>query len=546
MYRLLIVDDEAIIADGLAEIIGGLELPGLDICKAYSGIEALEWLNSSRVDIVLSDIRMPELDGLELMERIRRKWPRCHIIFLTGYHDFESVYKAIQSAGVRFLLKTEGYSKVLEEVQAAIRKLEEQSLTDQLLRQAKDQRNTLETLAQGDYFRHYLLGSGPIEPEDRAIDFRKLAIPLDASLPVIPVLGSVLKSDGSLSYAERQEAALAAKLLGDRYLQDQTRCVGMIDRYGDLLWLIQPAADVPDGTEAYVDVVGFLEGTLELVQAGCSDALGTEMAFTLSRTACGWESLPAVYERIRQLQHARIGDGARMVMTVDAEPSDAAGTIRESVRSEKFDLLAGHLESGRSDDFHALMKEIFEPVQAGRIADKTQAMELYYSAALALLAYVNRRQLHARVPTNLLMQFDAHASWEEGFLFLSRAAEKLFADRRIGEGNRAAGAIKEIGAYIETHLDEDLSLVCLSKRFHFNPSYLSRIFKQESGLNLSEYIDKARIRKAKELLSHEGMKIHEVGARVGYEAAHSFTRFFKKSAGMTPQEYREASREAAL
>ncbi|MNY53294.1 Arabinose operon regulatory protein [compost metagenome] len=78
---------------------------------------------------------------------------------------------------------------------------------------------------------------------------------------------------------------------------------------------------------------------------------------------------------------------------------------------------------------------------------------------------------------------------------------------------------------------------------HFNPSYLSRLFKQESGINLSEYIDDVRIEKAKGMLTSEEMKIAEVGARVGYETPHSFTRFFKKKIGMTPLEYREARRD---
>lgn len=208
-------------------------------------------------------------------------------------------------------------------------------------------------------------------------------------------------------------------------------------------------------------------------------------------------------------------------------------------------MLAGHLESGRSDAFLSLLKELLEPVHRNPETDKIQAMELYYSAALVMLSYINRRQLQDQVPIAGLMQFDARSSWEEGAAYLERTAETLFARRRCGEGSRAAGAVQEIGSYIEEHLDEDLSLVRLSKRFHFNPSYLSRVFKQESGMNLSDFIEKARLRKAKELLAGESLRIHEIGTKVGYESPHSFTRFFKKATGTTPQEYREAAWELA-
>jgi len=384
-----------------------------------------------------------------------------------------------------------------------------------------------------------------VDSEEREANFRSLSVPLDPRLPVLPVLGSFLKTVDDSSYTKRQEAALTAKFLVDRYLRDQTRCVSIVDRYGDLLWLIQPQNPDEDRKGTQADMVRFLEGTLELTQEACSEALGTEMAFTLSGQACEWNVLPAAYDRIRQLQHGRIGDGASMVMTVEAVLKDTSGPSREPIRSERFELLAGHLESGRSDAFLSLLKEMLEPVHRNPETDKIQAMELYYSAALVMLSYINRRQLQDQVPIAGLMRFDAHSSWEEGATYLERTAETLFARRRCGEGSRAAGAVQEIGSYIEEHLDEDLSLVRLSKRFHFNPSYLSRVFKQESGMNLSDFIEKARLRKAKELLAGESLRIHEIGAKVGYESPHSFTRFFKKATGTTPQEYREAAWELA-
>ena len=547
MYRLLVVDDEEIITDGLTEILNDLGIPGLDIFKAYSGTEALEWLDNTRIDIVLSDIRMPEIGGLELMEIIRRNWPRCRIIFLTGYNDFESIYKAIQVWGVRYLLKTEGNAKVIAEVRDVIRELEGELRTDHLLQQAMEQRNTLETLAHGEYFRHLLLGAEGGKSSARTEDFRKLNISLDPNKPILVVLGSLIRTKILPSFAKRQEAALAVKFLGDSYLREKTRCVGLIDRYGDLLWLIQPVDDIPpaESVEAYERAVRFLEGTLEHIQAVCFESLQLDSAFTICRTIVEWETLPDAYDRIRQLQYNRAGDGANMVMTVQLEENNSTGQMRERVRSEKFEQLAGHLEGGRMDAFMELLQELLKPVVSGQRAEGVQAMELYYSLALVLLSYVNRRQLNEQVPTAGLMRFEAHCSWQEGFEYLSRTAELLFSLRRNVESNRAAEAMEAVCTYIEKHIDEELSLVRLAKCVHFNPSYLSRLFKQEKGLNVSEYIEAVRIRKAKELLATEEMKIQEIGNRVGYDSPQSFTRFFKKATGMSPQEYRDSARDSA-
>lgn len=541
MRRLLIVDDEAIITDGVAEIISGV-IPGLEVCKAYSGSEALEWLNRTRIDLVLSDIRMPELDGLELLEIIRRDWPRCRVIFLTGYNDFDPVYRAIQTWGVRYLLKTEGYARVIAEVKEALQELDEGLRTDALLQQARDQRNTLETLAHGDYFRHLLLGIGSGAAEQLGEDLRKLRVPLDPAMPVMLILGSIMHTASDLSYAQRQETALAAKLLGDAYFLDKMRCVGIIDRYGDLLWLVQPADGTGDGNASFEQAARFLEGTLELIQSACLDSLSIETAFTICRTPFAWEALPSGYERLRQMQHQRAGDGSRMVMTVEVEPRDLHGQTRDGLRTEKLEPLAGLLEAGRRDVFLATLRELTEAATGDPPGDPVQVMELYYTVALMLLGYMNRRQLADRVAAAELMRFEAHASWPEAFDYLADTADRLFALRRTSENSRAELVIEEICSYIERHLAEELSIIRLAGRFHFNPAYLSRLFKQIRGQNLSDYIEEARIREAKLLLAAEELRIHEVGTRVGYESPHSFTRFFKKATGMTPQAYRDYAR----
>ncbi len=81
MYRLLIVDDEEIITDGLYEVFSSYNPEQLDVYKAYSATEALEWLARSRIDIILTDIAMPGMNGLELIEKVQNFWPKCKVVF---------------------------------------------------------------------------------------------------------------------------------------------------------------------------------------------------------------------------------------------------------------------------------------------------------------------------------------------------------------------------------------------------------------------------------------------------------------------------------
>ena len=116
MYRILIVDDEEVIVNGLYSMLSNFNTMELDVYKAYSGEEAIQWLARTRMDIVLTDIHMPEINGLQLLKEIKTRWPWCRVIFLTGHNEFEYAYKAIQYNGVRYLLKTEGYNKIIKTV----------------------------------------------------------------------------------------------------------------------------------------------------------------------------------------------------------------------------------------------------------------------------------------------------------------------------------------------------------------------------------------------------------------------------------------------
>ncbi|MCZ8521285.1 MULTISPECIES: response regulator transcription factor [Paenibacillus] len=533
MYRLLIVDDEQIITDGLFDIFSTLGLE-LDMYKAYSGQEALQWLQRTRFDIVLSDISMPGMDGLALMEVIRQSWPRCKVIFLTGYNDFEYVYQAIRHPGVKYMLKSEGYPKVIEAVKETIKEVEDELRISDLLQQSKTQSNMIETLAQSNYFRNFLYDAPGNETVGE--DFRRLNIRLNPEAPVIVALGSLTLSGGQSSRTYRQEQALAVKMLSDAFFSGQTASVGFIDRYDDLVWLVQPPS-----SRTHEETVRFLEGMFELILQSCLDSLQMTVAVALAGEPAPWDRIPSVYEKLREQQHYRTGDGTRMIQRVNWFGADHFPDLRERTPRDKAEALTAHLESGREAEFLELFDELAEPVRTGR-ARAAYVTELYYTIALLLLSHVNRWGLREKIGADGLMQAELYPTWTERFTHLRGAAEAIFSARQHGEQSRASAAIDKICVYIEEHISEDLSLVRLAEVIHFNPSYLSRLFKLERGMNLSEYIEETRLAAAKEMLRSGELKIAEVGAKIGYEAAHSFTRFFKKWTGLTPQDYREGVR----
>lgn len=127
MYRLLIVDDEPVIVNGLVQLFQDNSEFELDIRKAFSSSEALEIAKKTKLDILVSDIRMPQKNGLQLVDEIVYYWPLCRVIFLTGYSEFDYVYEAIRKNVDNYILKTEGIEPIFQAVKAAIDKLDEEN-----------------------------------------------------------------------------------------------------------------------------------------------------------------------------------------------------------------------------------------------------------------------------------------------------------------------------------------------------------------------------------------------------------------------------------
>lgn len=539
MLRLLVVDDEDIITDGLYEVFQRWMPDKLDVCKAYSGKEALNWLQRTRIDIVITDISMPGMSGLELSDEIQMYWPRCKIIFLTGYSEFQYAYKAIQMSNVRYLLKTEGYTKVTEVVQEVMQEIHQNNQLSALVERSREQMYALEFMAQGEYIRHLLQKSHLLCHDQEVLvkEFGKLNIDLSPLIPVVMVVGH-LSYPAETPYSDRSEIVNSARMIGHSYLSEQTRHIGIVDKHGNLLWLLQPSEHVEE--RFYSHLIRYLEGTLELIQETCLESLGLTIAFTISGASCNWEAVSQQYERLRQLHQMTIADGLSIILTDRTEPLEPSNRKEDSMIAQRTELMEAYLEAGRREKFY----EVVEEMTTGMLhptGNVHRTIESYYSIALVLLSSINRWGLYHQIGDyGKLMRLDEHSSMKEGIAYLHVIADRLFKVKHNGELERTTSVIDRICRYIEEHLSEDLSLVRLAEINYFNPSYLSRFFKQERGVNLSEYIDSCRLKKARELLRNGELKIREVSCAVGYEAAHSFTRFFKKATGITPQEYRDS------
>lgn len=553
MYRMLIVDDLPVIVEGLLDMFGKRK-PELELHSAYSAYQALDILGRMRINIVLSDIRMPGMEGIELLHEIKRRWPMCKVIFLTSFDDFQYVKHAISGGGFDYMLKTESDESIVKTVDKAIAELDAEAEASQRLLEANLQSKQAITLLQQAYIHTLLKGTARTSESSLRAKIHELEIPLAVERPIYLLLGRIDSWGGKGAQADRKLMLFAVQNIAGESLRQTARLAAAEVDGSNVAWLLQPIAPHGDSREGAQDEAeeAWLESAsdqLDAVQANCREAIGLAVSFVISHAAVRWESLQEAYDELLSLLWGEQGAGSEVKLTGLTGPYSPRSTL-EAARSKlasrkmkKIGLLGHYLENGGKAEFDSLLDEIF-----AHAADENRSsfvkLEVYHGLASVFLSHVNLYpldgKLAAQIGLDRLSHIDVNLSWEELHTYFRKLAELLFANRDEPAAEDEHVVVLRINAYINSHLAEDVSLVKLAGIVHLNPSYLSRLYKRTARIGLSDYINMARMEKAKELLKHSAYKIYEISAMVGYDSRLSFIRFFKANMGVTPQEYRDS------
>ncbi|MFD2329342.1 response regulator [Cohnella sp. GCM10020058] len=533
MYRLLIVDDEPFTVDGLYEML--LDEPDmeLDIYRAYSGEEAMDWLARTKMDIVLSDIRMPEMDGLELQRRIQSRWPRCKVIFLTGVNDLQFAQQAQRGGGVDYILKTEGDEAIVNSIRRASSAIQEDLRNDDILVRAKGQKKELLPMLRREWFTALVDEGGPAT-DNLPARLLELDAPLLSQEAVTLVCGRVDRWDEKYRLSDRSLLLYAVQNIAEEFMDRVVMLPVMLDG-AYFAWMLQPkeASDA-----AWDELPTYIQGTLESIQQTCRALLQIPVSFISYGNRAAWEDIAKIFHLLKQNLILGLGNGQEMILLYREEKN---ATPPSEVPAMAMNRIENAVETGFKSLYLESLNELFRrlPNQFAVYA------QTYYAVAVILLNQWNRRnpggtdsEADADATLRRLLDINAHKTKEQAVLFLSDMGCNLIRHGKQEQDERTERIIGKLNRYIAEHLNKDLSLALLADVVYLNPSYLSNLYKTYTGRNISDYITELRVERAKGLLSESQAKVQEIALAVGFDTAGYFTRFFKKHVGVTPQEYR--------
>ncbi|TLS50906.1 response regulator [Paenibacillus antri] len=552
MYRLLIVDNEEYVVNGLVELFQQEKQLDLEVAGAYSAAEALHQLMTTRMDIVITDIRMPGMNGFELQKIIVSRWPRCKVVFLSGYDDFNYAQEALRAGSVNYILKTEDDQVIIDAVKEAIHRLESERETEKVLIEAKSQLKQALTGLQREFFEGLLLGDKHIL---RSLEkqFDELHIPLAPNRPVGVVVGKVDEWPAEHSHYDRSLLLYAVQNIANEYLSLSTVHASFVYERSKLVWLIQTKAE--PWMERFLDDASkqmasqFVYGTFECIQSSCSDLLHLPLSFAIGKHPKPWETLGGEADRLFASIQSSV---RRQMLFMQREEADAAGTgSAYSLQHEAFkqyELLSYSLEHNNREEFGRILESLLEAGdKAARSGNDIVRQQIAGAVLSVLCGYLDK--LPADEVDGSIAEIKRGyetgrpEAWET-----QRAHARALADYILGRHVQAEESeenriITSIHAYLNANLGGDLSLKTMALALGHNPSYLSRLYKQKAGKGLSETVMELKLARAKALLAQPNYRIQDISKAVGFLSDHYFYRFFKRATRLTPQEYREQVNE---
>ena len=528
MYKLLIVDDEAFIVEGLKILFEDDKKYSYDIYSAKSGKQALSILEHTRIDVVVTDIRMFGMDGIELSTIIKQKWPLCRIVVLSGYSDSEYVLSAINSGVDSYILKSESNAKLIEAVYKCIDAIEKENSNEIIQSLAKKCLEESLPILRNNLIKNLINGTITAEETYKKINEYNINLSMDRKVILV---GSRIDDDGKQAF----NAPTIVDSVFTRYIDSKAESVFYNSNPRYIIWIVQPKDN--NSTVEESDFIDFLTNTFDLIQQQCLSSFDISISILCGQKYISWADIPLSYKNMIGLLNYQLNPDEKLIIANEkylASKESSSLLIKNNINKLKMAV-----EYGQENEFDNIITEIYNSISFDE--RDISSLELYFGLCYAFINYLhisNREDEFENIFGNISTMFQYIPKKEEIIEKTTSIKKWIFQGKTIIRDKRNSEIIYRINKYVEDNISEDLSLSSLSKVVYLNPVYLSRLYKQITGTNISEYILSRRIEHAKQLLIENRQKINEIAHNSGFESPAHFTRVFKKYTKLTPQEYR--------
>lgn len=536
MLQLLLVDDERSVVETLAETIPWEECGITVVHEALSGPMALQIMEDHQIDIVITDIRMPGMSGIELITAINSKWPHVRTILLTGYADFDYAKQAIAQNTFDYLLKPVSDEDLVESVQRVVKQIKDK------WEEVASYQKTLYTLNENlpllraNTLNELLRGSHSAALQDK---LKLLELPFADGDNICLML---IRMEERFAEMPGQDSALmeyAICNIASEMMQKDYYLWHARDAHDYIVLIVKPK----DSSKVGADAKSLLERYAALIQTNVQSYLKGAISILVG----GWGQFPGqtkeIYEHAVTSMRRKMGHGKGLFVTT--QDAVETGEVHTNWSLYEPPTLISLLDAGRFEDVEAKIRHIFRDMlnkDSGQDVSE-QLIEAYHvlAGAFSYIIHKNGKTLSAVLSSEALKFFHAptYTTATQLMDWSIRILQGIREDAEKELKDNHSSIVRMVRSFIDLNLAKDVSLPAIADHVHLHPVYLSKIYKAETGEPLTEYVYRLRMEKAAFLLRTTPAKVFEVAEIVGYNNTAYFIRVFKKFFDATPQEYRD-------
>ncbi|MCQ6561511.1 response regulator [Paenibacillus mendelii] len=535
MYKLILVDDSERVRKGLQASVNWsehrIEIAG----EAEDGEAALELIAQVKPDLILTDVVMPHMTGLELIGRALEIVPLAKVILLSGYDQFDYVQSAIRSGAFDYLLKPTKVEELLAVVNKAKQSMEQERGQIKGIVELKQQLHESIPVLKERHLRHLLDGRVPLSEIREKYGYLKLSIGDNRCVCLVLELDEDQVLTQHDRDDDRQLVKFACRNITEELFKDKFH-TEMIENSDSQLVMIVSGRD-PQDLEHDIERLLVL---LRKMRAYILNYYKMRVSIGIGNVYESPEWIVPSYKEAAEAMKYRLyaGDEGFIFYREISSFRMQEATVYPYELEKKLCLA---LKAGDKEEATAGAKEFLQAIVGGQSPDPEQLRNICCQLVYTMLRMLVEWNISdGRVVdfTALDGQMRKWTTTRQAESWLIHYVEELSDMIAIKMQQRSTSMVQKAIAFMEQQYARDLSLHEVADAVHLTPNYLANLFKLRTGETILNVLSGIRMDKAKELLRNTDMKTYEIARAVGFADAKYFGQVFKKVVGATPQDYK--------
>lgn len=539
--KVFLVEDEMVIRRGIKNSIDW-EKEGYIFCgEASDGELAYPMIIKEKPDILITDIRMPFMDGLELCKLVKKELPNIKILILSGYDEFDYAKEAIRLGVTEYLLKPISSGKLLEALNGVSESIRREKEDKDLVRKYMEEMRENTEHEKQKFFEQMIAGN--LSMADALETGKKYEMNLSAGMYNLLLFRFTLGEENRKSGELLGEAEYAIEKLTERleYVFEFQRGV---EGWAFLL--------MADNEEQMSERVKELSKDLEEIMKNYSTiayfgGIGQPVARLRELEESFREAERALAARFTmELNRIISVEDIQMAQNVDTLDDIEITSFGEIEKTRT--MLEKFLNNGAEDEIDEFVDVYINELPEENLKSVLMRQYIIMDAYIVMMSFCEKiegieGEMQAQ-SEELKNSMKTIQTLEEIKNYIRMLLKKIIGVRDTISGRRYSDIIEIAKDQIrKTYMSDEISLNTIAAEVGMSPSYFSSIFSKEMGKTFVEYLTEIRMDRAKELLMCSSMKTSEIGYEVGYKDPHYFSYIFKKTQNCTPKEFRARGKE---